>query len=511
MKFKYKYIHYYPYLCAAMNMKRFIYVILFLLSTLSLSAQNWSVDWQAETDYMAGTGDYLPFWARTGRNGIVPYSSSALAIGGADLRYKAENGLHFDAGVNLVGSLESRNPVHQTRVKGIVDRLYVSGGWRMMHLDIGMKPFERELSDLSITGGNILLSDNARNIPGINARLDWVYFERGHWFGFKGNYGHYEMIDNRYVTGTKLHNKSLMLKLAAGRKVDLIFGVDHWAQWGGVSPSQGPQPSSFKDYLRILFVQAGGEDATVSDQVNILGNHLGREVFRVDWRARPFTMTFQYDMPFEDNGGIKRLQNFPDGVWSLRFDLNDKEAFVTEVVAEFINTTWQAGDKHDRPATPEEMEKQDPDDYYYGKIVIGGMDNYFNNGTYQSGWTNYGRVIGLPLILPGRPNKDGVVTGIVNNRVRAYHIGLRGNLLEGVPYTFRSTYSSNWGRYNIAQSSFFYDRPWQISLALEVELGRNITNLPLVLTVGAYGDIGKLYQNSAGLTLRIAYKDSHRF
>jgi hypothetical protein len=35
------------------------------------------------------------------------------------------------------------------------------------------------------------------------------------------------------------------------------------------------------------------------------------------------------------------------------------------------------------------------------------MDNYFYNGSYKSGWTNYGRVIGLPLILPYAPNKTG--------------------------------------------------------------------------------------------------------
>ena len=495
----------------SMQVKKSIYSIIFLLSAVCASAQNWTAEWQAETDYFAGTGDYLPFWARTGRNGIVPFSSSALAIGGADIQYRSQKGFHFDAGVNLVGSLKSKNPINPTRVTGIVDRLFVSGGWKMMHLDVGMKPLERELSDLSISGGNVLWSDNARNIPGINARLDWVYFERGHWFGFKGNFAHYQMIDNRWVKGTKLHNKSLMLKLAAGRKVDLIFGVDHWAQWGGVSASIGQQPSTFDDYLRILFVQAGGDDATVSDQVNILGNHLGREVFRVNWRAKPFTMTVQYDMPFEDNGGIKRLQNFPDGVWSLRFDLNNKKAFVTEVVAEFINTTWQAGDKHDRPATPEEMEKQDPDDFYYGKIVIGGIDNYFNNSCYRSGWTNYGRVIGLPLITPTAPNENGVTTGIVNNRVRAFNLGLRGNLLEGVPYLFRSTYSSNWGQYYTVESPRWSSKPWQLSLAFEVEMGRNITNLPLNFTVGAYGDIGELYQNSFGLTLRIAYKDFRKF
>ena len=500
-----------PYLCCIMKRWNIILSIIFALSSLTASAQSWDVNWQAETDLLGGTGDYLPFWSRTGRNGIVPYSSSALVIGGADAKYNAKNGIYFESGANLVGSIESQNPINPTRTNAIVDRLYVGGGWKMLHLDVGMKPRENELGDLSISGGNVLWSNNARNVPGINGWSDWIYFEKGHWFGFKGNIGHYQMIDNRYVTGTMLHNKSLSLKAAAGRKVDLIFGVDHWAQWGGVSPREGAQPSSLIDYWRIICVQAGGEDATASDQLNVLGNHLGREYWRVDWRASRFTMTFQYDMPFEDNGGIKKLQNFPDGVWSLKFSFADRDAFVTDVIGEFINTTWQAGDVHDRPATEEEMKHQNPESPYYGRVVIGGLDNYFNNSTYASGWTNYGRVIGLPLLLTSAPNEDGIVKGIVNTRVRAYHVGVKGNVFDGVPYIFKSTYSSNWGRYHIGESNFFYTKPWQLSLALEFEFGREVTNLPLTLGVGAYGDFGKLYQNSVGLTLRFVYNDSCRY
>lgn len=493
-----------------MKMKNYIISMLFALSSIAVAAQGWEVKWQAESDFVGGTGDYLPFWSRTGRSGIVPYSSSALAIGGADVRYKANNGIYFGAGANLVGSIESKNPVNPSRINGIVDRLYVSGGWKMLHIDLGMKPREEELGPLSISGGNVLWSGNARNIPGVNGWSDWIYFEKGHWFGFKGNIAHYQMIDNRFVQGTMLHNKSLSVKVAAGRKVDLIYGVDHWAQWGGVSPLHGAQPSSFNDFLRVLFVQAGGDDALQMDQINILGNHIGREYWRVDWRAEPFTMTFQYDMPFEDNGGIKKLQNFPDGVWSLRFAMNNKKAFVTDVVAEFINTTWQAGPLHERPATEEEKKHQNPESPWYGFVILGGRDNYFMNSAYKSGWTNYGRIIGLPLINASAPGEDGLVNGIVNNRVRAYHLGIEGNLFEGVPYIFKSTYSSNWGVYDIGPEGFFYSKPWQLSLAFELEFGKEITNLPLTLGVGAYGDIGKLYKNSFGLTLRISYSDSIR-
>ena len=491
--------------------KRYILFVVFALSSIAAAAQGWSVQWTAETDFLGGTGDYLPFWARTGRDGIVPYSSSALVIGGADVEYRAENGLYFQAGTNLVGDLTSRNPLQETHVGGIVDRLYVSGGWKMLHLDVGMKPRVRELGDMSITGGNITLTGNARNMPGINAWSDWIYFEKGHWFGFRGNIAHYQLNDNRYVKNTMVHNKSLALKAALGRKVDFIVGIDHWAQWGGVSLTHGQQPSSAKDFLKVFFAQNGGDDATMSDQLNVLGNHFGHEYLRIDWRADSFNMTFQYDMPFEDNGGFRKLMDFPDGVWSLKFSFANRKGIVTDVIGEFINTTWQAGPVHDRPATEEEMKNQDPDSYYYGRVVLGGLDNYFYNGTYRSGWTYHGRIAGLPLILPNAPDSDGMVTGIASNRVRGFHLGLDGYAMEGVPYHFKSTYTSNWGRYHISESSFFYSRPWQLSLALELEFGKEITNLPMTLAVGAYGDIGKLYQNSFGLTLRIRYNDSRRF
>ena len=202
------------------------------------------------------------------------------------------------------------------------------------------------------------------------------------------------------------------------------------------------------------------------------------------------------------------FQNAPDGIWSLKFSFNNRKAWVTDVLYEHIRTTWQSGTIHDRPATEEEMAQQDPNDYYYGKIVIGGCDNYFGNGEYKSGWTNHGRVIGLPLILPNAPNADGIVTSVVNTRLRGHHVGVQGVVMDSVPYVFKGTFTRNYGKYHQAESSFFASTPWQLSLGLEFEFGREVTNLPLILGVGAYGDFGQLYQDSVGLTLRFVYGDS---
>lgn len=496
----------------AFRMKKLVCIILAFLPLLS-QGQGWNMDWYGSARLAGTSGEYMPFWARTGEDGILPVRSSGLLTAGADISYRHSNGIYFAAGANLAGALAQKSVLNLKSVYGMVDRLYVSGGWKMLHLDVGMKPRERELSDLSVSGGNFMYSRNTRNMPGINAWSDWIYFEKGHWFGIRGNFAHYELMDNRWTQRTMVHNKSLAFKFALGRKVDLEVGLDHWAQWGGVSRDLGQRPSSFKDFVRVVFARQGGTDATASDQQNALGNHLGREYVRLKWKAEPFDMTFQYDMPFEDGRGMVKIQNAPDGVYTLMFSFRDRKALVTDLLYEYVHTTWQSGDVHDRPATEEEMTGsydnaywQDPDDFYYGRIVIGGKDNYFNNGEYKSGWTNHGQTIGLPLLLPNAPGEDGVTMGVVNNRVRAHHIGVKGNLWK-IPYSFRSTLSSNWGKFHNASGSIFETKPWQLSLALEVELGRQVTDLPLTFAMGVYGDVGELYQNSVGLSLRIFYKD----
>ena len=359
----------------------------------------------------------------------------------------------------------------------------------MLRMDIGMLPRRGELGWQSVTGGDFLLSGNARNLPGINLSSDWIYFEKGHWVGIRGNFAHYHLWDNRMVPGAMIHNKSVDIKIALGRKVDLMAGFHHYAQWGGEG-----QAVSFKDYVKIFFAKRGDASDSPSDQNNAFGNHLGREWARLVWRARPFTLTFQYDKPFEDNSGMV-FQNFPDGVWTLQFAMNDRKAFLTDITYEFVNTTWQSGDKHDIKNEKGET------------VILGGRDNYFNNSPYSSGWTHYGRTIGLPLILPSMPNASGIIPNISNTRVRGHHLAIGGVVAQKVPYRFKATFTENFGTYSIPYAGV----PWQLSLALEADAARKATSLPVAFSLGVYGDIGKLYPNSVGLTLRFSYDGFHRF
>ena len=147
------------------------------------------------------------------------------------------------------------------------------------------------------------------------------------------------------------------------------------------------------------------------------------------------------------------------------------------------------------------MEKQDPDDYYYGRIVLGGDDNYFNNSEYRSGWTYYGRTIGTPFLTPYRPNSEGITLGVYNNRVIAHYFGIQGYAVKRIPYTVRLSYSLNYGTYAAPLDHTLH----QFSFGAEVGV-LNRPNAPLHIRIGVYGDYGKLYKCNTGLTISFIHK-----
>ena len=488
--------------------------------TFMSSGQTCDLSWDVSLNGAGATTESLPFWAVTNKNGLVPPSHGAFMTAGTDFRYGSRPGVDVYAGLKLTGSVQPSSmsriitaPVIEgfgteaasgsaSRWRGMVNQLYAGVGWKMLRLDIGMRDRETEYGGLSLTGGDIVWTGNARAMPGYNLQVS--YFDipgtRGI-FSVKANYADYKLLDDRYVDGVLLHNKSLFFKFRLARRLHLQLGLEQWSMWGGVSPVHGRQPQSFKDYLRVVCGLSGGADATQSDQINVLGDHRGRELIQLDWTADDFTVTFAHDIPFDDSSGMG-FQNFPDGVNTLSFSFNDKDKWISDILYEFVYTKWQSGPYHDTSdAPPKEGEEWH---------ILGGRDNYFNNGAYKSGWTYYGMTAGLPLFTPMPADGDGVTMGVCNNRVVAHHIGIAGKIVRKIPYRFKATYSENYGNYS-QTLDIFGKALRQVSLALEVDIPAFSDKWPLALSVGAYGDVGELYRDSFGLTLRLSYSGQCSF
>ena len=502
------------------KVKNILAVVLMSAATLSLSGQTIEMDWDVSMYGTGATQNSLPFWSVTGKNGIFPNTHGGLLVAGTDVKYGMKNGIAVLAGVKLSGTAVPASMTSVTAApmlrgiensaagktvpawSGHVEELYAGISWKMLRLDLGMRDRPADYGGLSLTGGNIVWSGNARNVPGYNLQVDWTEIPgtRGI-LALKANYADYKTLDDRYVDGAMLHNKSLYAKIRLHRKVYLRLGLEQWSMWGGTSPLYGRQPRSFTDYLRVICGMSGGSGATTSDRINVLGDHRGRELIQVDWYADDFTLTFAHDIPFDDGSGMG-MQNFPDGVNTLFFSFNDKNRWVSSILYEFVYTKWQSGPYHDTSdAPPKEGEEWH---------ILGGRDNYFNNGAYKSGWTYYGITAGLPLFTPMPADGDGVTMGVCNNRVVAHHIGIAGKIVRKIPYRFKATYSENYGNYS-QTLDIFGKTLRQVSLALEVDIPAFSDKWPLALSVGAYGDVGELYRDSFGLTLRLSYSGQCNF
>jgi len=460
----------------------------------------------------------LPFWATANQFGLMPQYNGAMARLNAHTEFDESKTFQWRAGLSYAGNAQVENGNGTLCGAGILDEFYGSCRWKMFTVDLGIKHRDRDflaagddaLGSLSATSGNLAWSSNTRSLPGYSITLSplAVPFTGGH-FCIYGRYGDYKMLDTRYVQGALLHNMQVGLLFHIGERLDFRLALDHYAYWGGVNPTEGEMPVTFENYLRMATGRSAAQssNADARDKVNVLGDQRGAELLRFDWRGDGWTATFQHDIPYDDGSGMG-FQNFPDGVNTLHFGWNDKNRWVSDILCEYGYTLWQSGTWHD--------------DLVDGKIVVlGGLDNYFNHEGYQSGWTYFGRTIGLPLFYPkgtrdGSWRQGGLTLGVENNRFSFWHFGISGRLFRTAPYKLLFTMSSNYGTYPEpydGESQRY--RQWgtvretpvrQFSSAFAGEVPAAFGLERITLHYGLYADFGKVLRNCFGATLGIGVK-----
>ncbi len=453
-------------------------------------------DYKTTLSGFAATEKLLPMWATASRYGVVPNNRGGLLYAGIFSDFNVQKKIQTAYGFSGVGFLAE----HKKDI--LIDELYVSLKWLKIRLDLGMIHPEEEFNGISAHNGSFVVSANTRTMPGYNLHSEYIDVPlTNRVLAFKFNLSDYLMTDKRFVDNTRLHHKSLYFRIIPHHQWEIIFGLGHWVEWAGISPVYGKQPSSFKDYMKIFTARSGGSGATISDSLNALGNHLGSRYYRINYKTEKYMLSAYFDNFFEDGKMTKIMRNWPDGTYGLYYGAKNKKQWISDIIYEFTYSKYQSGRYHDRPATQEEMEKQDPDDYFYGRVTLGGNDNYFNNGEYRSGWTYYGRTIGTPFITPCPPNADGITLGVYNNRVIAHYIGVQGYAACKIPYRLRLSYSLNYGTYNTPLKN----TPCQFSFGAEAGV-LNRENAPFHICIGIYGDYGSLYNHNTGLTISFIRK-----
>ena len=297
-------------------------ISLFLLCFLivfSLKSQSKDVNYTIHSSTGLSSDTTLPFWLVANQYGNVPNSDYGLLNTSVFKDYDTPETLFdFSYKASATGFIAQEN-------KFLLNELYLGVRFKNIKLDLGAKNDAVLWNNLSSSNGSIIKSINARALPGINIKTNnfiTLPFATS-WLEVKANFAHYFMNDTRFVDNTNLHHKSLHFKTTLSPTFQIIAGLDHYAQWGGISQQYGAQPTSFKDYIRIIFGAEGGDNALETDQNNALGNHLGAYLLQFNYNKENIGLNFYYSHPFEDTSG-REMSNWQDGLYGLFVDLKKK-------------------------------------------------------------------------------------------------------------------------------------------------------------------------------------------
>jgi len=451
-------------------------ILLFLLcfiSVYSLKSQSKDLRYSIKTSAGLSSDITLPFWLVANQYGSVPDSDYGLLNTSVFKTFDTPDTL-FDISykANVTGFIAQEN-------KLLLNELYLGVRFKNILLDIGAKNDAIAWHNLSSSNGSIIKSNNARAMPGVTIKTNnyvTLPFAKS-WLQVKGNFAHYFMDDTRFVDNTNLHHKSLHIKTSLSPVFEIIAGLDHYAQWGGTSPQFGPQPSSFKDYIKVVFGAEGGDNATANDQFNALGNHIGAYILQFNYQGQKANYNFYYSHPFEDTSG-REMTNWQDGLYGVFIDFKKQKAAITHLLAEFTYTKNMSN-------IP---------------VSISGADNYFNNGIYKSGWTYHGNTIGSPYFTPEPVDANDITNGVIvgDNRFAAFNLGANG-YVKWLPYKIMLSHTTYYGWFNQEYEQY----PVQISGILDIVIPQDKFNLPFDVAACFAFDAGSYRPKNFGAFLSI--------
>ena len=488
--------------------KNFISFIIILLVSNSIYGQNGLIDYEVEAGTILGKGENAPFWLTANRYGkYATLSRSAFAAAALNYRQELNKGWRINAGVEFAGNTGFDNHffIHQG---------FAEASWKKIRLTMGSReqyPFLRE--DIRLSSGSMVEGFNARPLPQIRIEVseyvsvpftkDWLqlkgYFAYG-WF-LDGNWQRdFVTAEKKFVDKTLYHGKGLLVKVGNPETKcwEVEIGLQMTTQFGGIQYRKladgnveelFQMPSSFSEYLNVIFPSKGGEDTPNGDQLNVEGNVLGA------WLGA-FTYCF-------DNGSKLRIyaeHYFEDhsqmfmqyGIWKDGFlgveYTFPKGLWIEKILWEGINTTDQSG--------PILYEWYDAN---FENIQISACDDYYNHSFYGA-WQYYGQALGHPLLLSPIYSTDESIS-FRSNRMKAYHLGVCGSFSREWNYTLKGSWTRNWGTYNNPTDDILHQFCGMGSVTYRADWAKG---WQATLEVGL--DIGKYPDNAVGVMLTIKKK-----
>ena len=349
-----------------------LFIIILLLISGILSAQENKTKFKIQ--YSPDIID--SWWLEKNNFGIQPTKFDF----GSTWRLKKNN---FTYSINILFQ-EDKNYIGESFIK------YNFSKKTFLRIGKYYRDFSSYLND-ELSSGHMLISHNAQPMSkvGLVSSYKTKKFKKID-FDFGFSHGVFDTNDF-YNKAPLLHEKFLYMNIRKNNH-QFSIGFIHEAIWGGSTNDgivPGNQPSTFKDFLKIIIAEDGPDEG--GKHANALGNHLGVTEFIFKKNDNNRILKVYYQHFFEDTSGL-RFRNEIDGLWGLELDNYIQDS---TFLLEYLHTTHQ---------------NMDPP--YIAEA-------YYNHGVYQKGWSYKNYTIGNPFInhLEVEP-------------VNVIHIATAGKLLD---------------------------------------------------------------------------------
>ena len=479
-------------------MRRLLCVLLIsTIGHLSIQAQDslrTHISYDLTAEAAVGTGDYTAFQLTANRHHILSTRPNTAYLRGAvNIEHALSRDFTLSGAVDVVGAVHANH-------KAYLQQCYANLSYKSFFIEAGTREEKQVLRDNLLSAGSFVKGTNAKPIPQIHLGTNgfWTVPYTKDWLQVNFDFGYGKFLDSsyredrfmqngavntRYATGAYYHQKHLYFRSNPSKRFFAIVGIEHAVQFAGTNhtflngkETVSKKKANLKAFWNVILPVGDNnyfENESMEDWV--YGNHIGVMTAQIGWNINQQHQLQAYlDNPFEDGSGIRKSNGW-DGLWGLQYtNKASGRQYVRGAVVEYFQTTNQSGPLHwDGGDYPEPLRSQITD-------LVTGNDDYYNHLFYD-GYSHYGMTPGNPLITSPIYNKDGY-TSYRDNRIKAWHLGVNGEITDHLSYLVKGSYREGWGTYYVPLAakhhSFdamlqgeYHTGPWRVSAAYAFDKG----------------------------------------
>ena len=450
------------------------------------------VTYDVMTETAVGTGDYTAFLLTANRHHVLSTRPNTAYLRGAvNVEHAFSKDLSLSGAVDIIGSVHADHKVY-------LQQAYLNLQGKGFFLEAGSREHRQVVRDDLLSTGSFVKGTNAKPIPQVHFGTNdfWnVPYTKG-WLQVNFDFGYGKFMDSgyredqfvehdvnkTYAKDIWYHQKHLYLRSNPKKPVFITVGIEHAVQFGGTKYFRDPKkqpsekPLNLKSFWKVIL--PGGDSQYFENNAMedwVWGNHVGVMTAQIGWNInKDYQVQVYLDNPFEDGSGIRKGNGW-DGLWGMQYtNKAEGRQYVRGAVLEYFQSTNQSGPLHwDSGDYPEPIRHQITD-------LVTGKDEYYNHSFYGS-YAHYGMTPGNPLIPSPIYNKDGY-SAFHDNRVKAWNLGINGEITDHLSYLVKGSYREGWGTYDvplaIRHHSFdallqgiYHTGPWQFSAAYAFDKG----------------------------------------